>query len=183
MSAKYSRPPLSPSVVVNDGAAAIEFYKKAFGVEEVYRLIDPETGKIGHAEITINGVLVMLGEEYAGMNKSPRTLGGTTVNLGLMSTNAKADFERAVSAGAVAGRSVLRTSFRPSAGSFWSRMDHLARGREDQPGRDAAPVGCDGAEAGRIRCRLIRHGEASRSGGTRFRASKDMQKHVPPALA
>ena len=100
MSAKSSYPPLSPSLVVNDGAAAIEFYKKAFGAEELYRLIDPETGKVGHAEITINGVLVMLGDEYAGMNKSPQTLGGTTVNLGLMGANAKADFERAVNAGA-----------------------------------------------------------------------------------
>ncbi|MEO6970212.1 MAG: VOC family protein [Chthoniobacterales bacterium] len=100
MSAKSSYPPLSPALAVKDGAAAIEFYKKAFGAEELYRLIDPETGKIGHAEITINGVLVMLGDEYAGMNKSPQTLGGTTVNLGLMSANAKADFERAVNAGA-----------------------------------------------------------------------------------
>ncbi|CAN5446080.1 VOC family protein [soil metagenome] len=93
-------PPLSPSLVVNDGAAAIEFYKKAFGAEELYRLIDPESGKIGHAEITINGVLVMLADEYPEVSKAPTTLGGTTVNLGLMSTDAQADFERAVSAGA-----------------------------------------------------------------------------------
>jgi len=65
MSAAFSYPPVSPSLVVNDGVAALEFYKKAFGAEERYRLIDPETGKIGHAEITIKGVLMMLGEEYA----------------------------------------------------------------------------------------------------------------------
>ncbi len=100
MSAAFSYPPVSPSLIVNDGAAAIEFYKKAFGAEERYRLIDPETGKIGHAEITINGVLVMLGDEYAQINKSPRTLGGTTVNLGLTSDDANAAFDRAVSAGA-----------------------------------------------------------------------------------
>ncbi len=100
MSATIEYPPLSPSLVVDDGVAAIEFYRKAFGAIEVYRLVDPEIGKIGHAEITINGVLVMLGSEYPGMNKSPKTLGGTAVNLGLMSVDAKADFERAVAAGA-----------------------------------------------------------------------------------
>jgi PhnB protein len=100
MSAAFSYPPVSPALVVNDGTAAIEFYKKAFGAEERYRLIDPETGKIGHAEITIKGVLIMLGDEYADMTKSPATLGGTSVALGVMSTDAKADFERAVSAGA-----------------------------------------------------------------------------------
>jgi PhnB protein len=63
-------------------------------------LIDPESGKIGHAELMINGTLVMLSDEDSQFNKSPRTLGGTAVKLGLMSMNAKADFERAVEAGA-----------------------------------------------------------------------------------
>jgi PhnB protein len=99
MSAKSSYPPLSPALVVNDAAAAIEFYKKAFGAEELYRLIDPESGKVGHAEITINGVLVMLADEYPQFNKSPQTLGGTTVKLGLMCADAKSAFDRAVEAG------------------------------------------------------------------------------------
>jgi PhnB protein len=50
MSAPASYPPLSPTLVVDDAAAAIDFYQKAFGAEELYRLIDPENGKIGHAE-------------------------------------------------------------------------------------------------------------------------------------
>ena len=100
MDATLEYPALSPSLVVKDGAAAIEFYQKAFGAKELYRLVDPESGKIGHAEITIRGVLVMLGSEYPEMNKSPETLGGTPVNLGLMTADAKADFDRAVAAGA-----------------------------------------------------------------------------------
>jgi PhnB protein len=100
MSAPSSYPPLSPSLVVDDAAAAIDFYKKAFGAEELYRLTDPASGKVGHAEITIHGVLVMLGEEYAGITRSPKSLGGTSVNLGLMSADAKADIDRAVAAGA-----------------------------------------------------------------------------------
>ncbi len=85
---------------MNDAAAAIDFYKRAFRAEERYRLIDPETGKIGHAELTINGALVMLADEYPQFSQSPLTLGGTTVKLGLMSTDAKKDFQRAVEAGA-----------------------------------------------------------------------------------
>jgi PhnB protein len=69
-------------------------------MKQLYRLVDPENGRMGHAEITIRGVLVMLGSEYAEVNKSPTTLGGTAVTLGLMSADVKADFERAVSAGA-----------------------------------------------------------------------------------
>ncbi len=112
-------PPLSPSLVVKDGAAAIEFYKKAFGAEELYRLVDPENGQVGHAEITINGVLVMLGSEYPGINQSPATLGGTAVNLGLMSRDAKADFARAVQAGAEV--------VRPLAEQFYGHLSGRVR--------------------------------------------------------
>ena len=45
MSAAPSYPPLSPALTVNDAVAAIDFYKRAFGAEERYRLIDPESGK------------------------------------------------------------------------------------------------------------------------------------------
>lgn len=93
-------PPLSPAFAVHDAAKAIEFYKNAFGAVELYRLKDPETGKIGHAEITINGMLVMLADEYPAFNKTPKTLGGTTMKLCLMSSNVDAAFQRAVGAGA-----------------------------------------------------------------------------------
>jgi PhnB protein len=91
---------LAPALAVNDAARAIEFYKAAFGAVELYRLIDPAGGKIGHAEITIKDMLVMLADEYPPMNKTPKTLGGTSVKLCLMTDNADGDFERAVRAGA-----------------------------------------------------------------------------------
>src|SRR6266571_2920108 len=100
MSAAPSYPPLSPALAVHDAVAAIDFYKRAFRAEERYRLIDPESGKIGHAELTINGALVMLADESPQFNKSPRTLGGTAVKLGLMTTSADVDFDRAVKGGA-----------------------------------------------------------------------------------
>ena len=38
----------TPYLIVNDGAKAIEFYKKAFGATELFRMAGPD-GKIGHA--------------------------------------------------------------------------------------------------------------------------------------
>ena len=93
-------PPLSIAIAVDGAANAIAFYKAAFGAQERYRLIDPETKKIGHAEITIRGELIMLADEYPEHNKTPTTLGGTTAKLCLMTDNVEADFDRAVRAGA-----------------------------------------------------------------------------------
>jgi PhnB protein len=100
MNSPLSYPPLAPAIAVSDSRKAIDFYKRAFGAEERYRLIDPLTGNIGHAEITIRGELIMLSDEYPAFNKTPRTLGGTAVKLSLMSDDVDADFERAVAAGA-----------------------------------------------------------------------------------
>ncbi len=124
MNATPEYPALSPSLVVKDGAAALEFYKSAFGAEELYRLLDPETGKIGHAEITIRGVLVMLADEYPGINQAPTTLGGTTVNLGLMTADAKADFARAVSAGAEVVRPLSEQFYGHLAGRVRDPFGH-----------------------------------------------------------
>lgn len=93
-------PILAPSLAVSDAARAIEFYKAAFGAVELYRLTDKSNGKIGHAEITINGALLMLADEYPGFNKSPDTLGGTAVRLHLMCDDVDATFAKAVEAGA-----------------------------------------------------------------------------------
>ena len=95
-----SYPALAPGFAVSDAAKAIDFYKAAFGAEERMRLMDPQTGKVGHAELTIFGALVMLSDEYPEHNKTPQTLGGTTMRLCLMSDNVDAAFARAVKAGA-----------------------------------------------------------------------------------
>jgi len=124
MSAAPSYPPLSPALTVNDGVAAIEFYKRAFQAEERSRLTDPESGKIGHAELTINGALLMLSDEYPQFNKSPQTLGGTTVKLGLMSTDADADFDRAVKAGAEVLRALTNEFYGHRSGTLRDPFGH-----------------------------------------------------------
>lgn len=100
MSSPFTYPPLAPAFAVNGAEQAIDFYKTAFCAVERYRLIDPESGKIGHAELTICGSLIMLADEYPAFNKTPKTLGGTTVKLSLMSQDVDGDYQRAIAAGA-----------------------------------------------------------------------------------
>jgi PhnB protein len=67
---------VTPYLIVNDAAAAIEFYKKAFGATELMRMPKPN-GKIGHAEIRIGDSPIMLADEAPEMGaRSPRTFGG-----------------------------------------------------------------------------------------------------------
>ena len=91
---------LTPHLVCRDAAAAIDFYKTAFGAEEMKRLPDKQ-GKLMHAAITLNGATVMLMDEYLDYGgTSPKQLGGTAVVLHLIVPDADAAFARAVAAGA-----------------------------------------------------------------------------------
>lgn len=88
-----------PMLAIRGAAAAIEFYKNAFGADELTRLADP-AGNVAHGEIRIGRAVVMLAEENPAYNKSPRTLGGSSVILHLYVDDADAVFARAVSLGA-----------------------------------------------------------------------------------
>jgi PhnB protein len=72
---------LSAYITLNDCYKAIEFYKKAFDAKERGRLIMPD-GKIGHAEIEIEGSLLMMADENIEWgNKSPETIVGNPMTL------------------------------------------------------------------------------------------------------
>ena len=86
-------------LAVNDAAAAIEFYKAAFGaIEEGERFM--WEGKVGHAEIRIAETGVKIADEFPGENQSPTQLGGTSVILHLDVEDTDASFHKAVKAGA-----------------------------------------------------------------------------------
>ncbi|MDB6156050.1 MAG: hypothetical protein JWL90_4503 [Chthoniobacteraceae bacterium] len=97
-------PPVIAAITVNNAAAALEFYKAAFDAVERYRLTDSGSGKIGHAEFTISGQVMMIADEFPAFNKSPSTLGGSATKFVLIVANADAAFERAIAAGAIAIR-------------------------------------------------------------------------------
>lgn len=93
-------PSFSPYITVHNAEEAIAFYQKAFGARERFRLADASSGKIGHAELDLQGSLLMLSDENPAWNKSPQTLGGTPVKFCLMVENADAAIAKAVAAGA-----------------------------------------------------------------------------------
>ncbi len=87
-------------LTLNDTARAIDFYKRAFGAQELVRMDGPD-GKIGHAEIKIGDSVIMLSDEMPGSAcKAPNSLGGTTAGIFLYVENADAFFNQALSAGA-----------------------------------------------------------------------------------
>ena len=91
---------VTPSIIVRDAAKAIDFYKRAFGAEEVTRMPGPD-GKIMHAEIRIGDSIVMLGEENEQWGtRSPMSTNGLPGSLHIYVADADAAFERAVRAGA-----------------------------------------------------------------------------------
>ena len=93
-------PSLAPHLVCAGAAAAIDFYKKAFGAKEEVRLPGPD-GKIMHACVSINGAPVMLVDENKDWGAlSPKTLGGTPVSIHLGVPDADKAAAQAVAAGA-----------------------------------------------------------------------------------
>lgn len=91
---------LTPYITVRGAAAAIDFYRKAFGAAELFRLVDPVSGKIGHCEMRIGKGLLMLSDEYPDFGAvSPETLGGTTVKLHIDVEDAEAVLREAIAAG------------------------------------------------------------------------------------
>jgi len=97
----FSYPSLLPALAVHDATEAIAFYQQAFEATELFRLIDPESGKVGHAELLINGSMFMLSDEYPAFNKTPQALGGTAVKLVLMVDDVDVSVARANAAGAI----------------------------------------------------------------------------------
>ncbi len=104
---------VTPYLVVSSGEHAIEFYKKAFGAVEVYRMPSPDGIRLLHATLNIRGSDVMLADEFPehGGNRGPDIIGSTTVTIHLWVPNADKAFAQAVGAGA--------TVIMPLADMFW----------------------------------------------------------------
>jgi PhnB protein len=95
---------VTPYLIVRGAAAAIDFYKAAFGAVERFRMEAPG-GKLGHAELQIGDSVVMLADEHPEFGAvSPQTVGGTPVGLAVYVPNVDEVFTAAVAAGAAVQR-------------------------------------------------------------------------------
>jgi len=91
---------LTPMIVCKGALAAIDFYERAFGAEELSRLVAPD-GNLLHASLRVGNSILMLTEECAPMGaRDPRGLGGTPVTIHLSVADVDAAFARATAAGA-----------------------------------------------------------------------------------
>lgn len=103
MAASYIYPgayTLNAYITIKGCSEAIAFYKKAFGATERGRLLMPN-GLIGHAEIEIEGSLLMMADENIEWgNKSPQTIGGNPMSFGLYVKDVDKAFQKAIDAGA-----------------------------------------------------------------------------------
>jgi PhnB protein len=93
---------VSPYLAVEDAAAAIEFYKRAFGAKERVRM-DAPGGKIGHAELEIGDAVFMLSDPFPGATvKPPSEVGTSTGGVFIYVDDVDAAFKQAIDAGATA---------------------------------------------------------------------------------
>jgi PhnB protein len=91
---------ITPFLTVKGGDAAIEFYKKAFGAEELNHMKTPD-GRTGHAELKIGDSVIMLCDEFPEMKSlSPNSIGGSPVSMYVYVEDVDTTFEKAVSLGA-----------------------------------------------------------------------------------
>lgn len=91
---------VTPYLIVKDANRAIDFYKRAFGAEEKFR-IDAKEGKVGHAELKIGDSVIMLADEFPNMKAVAPNPEGSSFSILLYVENVDEFFDRAVDNGAV----------------------------------------------------------------------------------
>ena len=138
---------VTPDLTIKGAAAAIDFYKKAFGAEESYRLQSPD-GKVAHAEIRIGGSAIMLHDEMPNWKAlSPKTIGDTPCSIMLYVKDPDAVVKRAVEAGATLTMEVADQFYGDRCGGVtdpfghkWSIATHIEDVPNDEIARRAAKM-------------------------------------------
>ena len=116
---------VTPYLICKDAAKALEYYKKAFGAEELSRHEMPD-GKVGHAEIKIGDSPVMLADEFPEMNAlSPQTIGGSPVSLMVYVDDVDDVFKRAIAAGGKETRPVENQFYGDRLGMMKDPFGHV----------------------------------------------------------
>lgn len=114
----------TPYLIVKGGADAIEFYKKAFGAKESFRMMRPD-GRVGHAEIKIGDSVIMLADEHPEIGaRSPQTIGGSPVSIHLYVEDVDEVFNKAVAAGAKVQRPLQDQFYGDRTGGLLDPFGH-----------------------------------------------------------
>ena len=138
---------VTPHLVVRGASEAIEYYKKAFGAVERFRMPGPDGKSIMHAELVIGDSIIFLCDEFPDMNaKSPVALQGTPVSIHLYVEDVDAVFNRALAEGAKTTMPVQDMFWGDRFGELvdpyghhWSIASHV----EDVPPEELAKRGAE----------------------------------------
>ncbi|KAA0249712.1 VOC family protein [Acidobacteria bacterium ACD] len=126
----------TPYLVVKGGAAAIDYYVRAFGAVELFRLPGPGD-TVAHAELRIGDSPLMLSDEHPDMGfVGPETLGGSPVGFCVYVEDVDAAFDRAVKAGGTPVRPVADQFYGDRSGTLKDPFGHLwtlSTHKEDVP--------------------------------------------------
>ncbi len=116
---------VTPYLIVDGAAKAIDFYTRAFGATELMRMPTPD-GKIGHAEIRIGDSAVMLADEYPERGyRSPQSLGGASVSLMIYVDDVDETFKRALAAGAKELQPIKDQFYGDRSGTLQDPFGHM----------------------------------------------------------
>lgn len=125
---------VTPYLIIKGCADALEFYKRAFGAEEIMRMPTPD-GRIGHAELQIGTSKVMLADEHPEIGAlSPQTIGGAAVMMHLYVEDVDQVVADALAAGAKLKRPVKDQFYGDRSGAVedaWGHHWHVATHIED----------------------------------------------------
>ena len=115
----------SPYLAIKNAAEALEFYKKAFGANEIYKLMMPD-GRLGHAEMRLGDSIIMMADEFPEYGvKAPQTLGGSPVSIYLYVEDVDAFFKKALGAGAKERQPVMDQFYGDRSGQLEDPFGHL----------------------------------------------------------
>ncbi len=124
---------VTPYLIIKGASDAIDYYKKAFGATELFRM-DHE-GKVGHAEIKIGDSPIMLADESPQLGyKSPATLGGTPVSIMIYVDDVDKTFKQAIAAGGKSEKPVQDQFYGDRSGTLkdpFGHVWHVATHKED----------------------------------------------------
>lgn len=115
---------VTPYLICKNAEAAIDFYSRAFGAKELFRIGGP--GMVGHAELKIGNAIIMMADEFPDSGAvSPETVGGTPVHLMIYVEDVDAFTEKAVSEGLEVLRPVQDQFYGDRSGQFKDPFGHV----------------------------------------------------------
>jgi PhnB protein len=114
---------ITPYLICRNASAAIDFYKRAFGAEEILRI--GHEGMIGHCEMKIGKAIWMMADEFPPMAVSPESIGGSAVSLYIYVEDVDAFTEKAIAEGLEVLKPVSDQFYGDRSGHFKDPFGHL----------------------------------------------------------